>query len=177
MKVHDFERENYERAVKNLSAFVVERARETAHDKGFGWVARPDAPDTYDKLKRAHQLSEQFKRPLPVSSLYCDNVIYTEPSINYAMRFWHDTLHIGTGLTFNLSDELELGLHHLAIAERNGIKRYSDEWRMLRVDLLGQNYLLGIAKRFPLNQAEFVKGCLLNGLDEGVLQEARKEVI
>lgn len=164
----------YDQAVKNLSAFVVERAKETAHAKGFGWIAKPNAPDTFIKLRAAHRFSERTGTPMPVSSLYCDNVIYTEPSINYAMRFWHDTLHIGTDLTFSLDDELELGLHHLGIAERHGIRKHSTEWEMLRVDLLGQNYLLGIAKRFPLDQADFVRGCLLYGLDEGVLREARK---
>lgn len=164
----------FDRAARNLSRFVTDMAGKTATEKGFVWEARPDAPDTYDKLKAAYKRSIETGEPMPVSSLFCDRVIYQSPSQNYAMRFWHDTLHMSTGMTFALDDELELGLHHLAIAERNGIKRYSTEWRMLRVDLLGQNYLLGIAKRFPIDQAEFVRGCLLHGLDEGVLIEARR---
>ena len=166
--------EEFDQAASNLSKFVTDMAGKTAAEKGFVWTATPDAPDTYDKLTAAYKRSIQTGEPMPVSSLYCDRVIYQKPSQNYAMRFWHDTLHMTTGLTFALDDELELGLHHLAIAEQNGIKRYSMEWRMLRVDLLGQNYLLGIAKRFPIDQAEFVRGCLLRGLDEGVLIEVRK---
>lgn len=166
--------EEFNQAARNLSLFVTDMAGKTAADKRFVWTATPDAPDTYEKLAAAYRRSVETGEPMPVSSLYCDRVIYQKPSQNYAMRFWHDTLHMTTGLTFALDDELELGLHHLAIAEKQGIKRYSTEWRMLRVDLLGQNYLLGIAKRFPIDQAEFVRGCLLHGLDEGVLIEARK---
>lgn len=163
----------YRRAARDLSVFVVEQAEKTRAETGFGWVAVPDAPGTYPLLTAAHKRSVQTGEALPVSSLYCDNVIYQGNSVNYAMRFWHDTLHITTGLTFALDDELELGLHHLTIAERAGIKKGSMEWQMLRIDMLGQNYLLGIAKRFPIEQDQFVKGCLLYGLDEGVLREAR----
>lgn len=166
----------YTEAVDNLSVFVREMANKAAADQGFAWTATTNAPDTYDKLRIAYRLSRKTGAALPVSSLYCDTVLYKNPADNYAMRFWHDTLHMKTGLTFDLDDELELGLRHLALAEQNGVTRYSLEWRMLRIDILGQNYLLGIAKRFPLNQAEFVRGCLLHGLDEGVLIEARKSV-
>lgn len=167
--------EEYIEARGRLSAFVNHMANRTAHDLGFGWVPVPDAPDTYNWLKAAFKESKQHSKPLPVSSLFCDNTIYGTPHTNYAMRFWHDTKHIGTSLTFSLQDEIELGLKHLKDAEDAGIKKDSLEWQMLRVDMLGQNYLLGIAKRFPLNQERFVKGCLLYGLDEGVLIEARAE--
>jgi hypothetical protein len=96
-----------------------------------------------------------------------DQVIYNKPSTNHAMRYWHDTMHVSTALTFDLDDELELGPKHLDIAHKAGIPKNSLEWDLLRVDLLGQNYLLGIARRFPLNQGNFVLCCLLHGLDEG----------
>lgn len=167
-------RDAYRSACQNLSLFVLDQAHQAAHDKGFGWVAQPEAPDTYDKLQAAHAISVSTGSPLPVSSLFCDTVIYDKIEVNHAMRFWHDTMHVGSRLTFDLDDELELGLKHLAIAEKSGMSKYSMEYEILRVDLLGQNYLLGIARRFPIDQGEFVRGCLLNGLDEGVLMEARK---
>jgi hypothetical protein len=166
--------EDFDVASKNLSRFVVVQANNAVKDLGFTWDARADAPDDYEKLQKAYKLSRQTGQPLPVSSLYCDSVIYQKVEINYAMRFWHDTLHVETGLTFSLDDELELGLHHLKVAENNGIVKDSLEWRILRVDILGQNYLLGIAKRFPLDQATFVHGCINHGLDAGVLLEARR---
>jgi hypothetical protein len=48
------------------------------------------------------------------------------------------------------------------------------EYRMMKIDLLGQNYLIGVAGRFPINQREFVENCLVLGIDEGVLAEARR---
>ena len=166
-------RPDFMEAAELLSAFVERQAIVAAASLGFGWVGEPDAPDTYPDLQAAFSDSQRSAKPMPVSSLYCDNVIYQKPETNFALRFWHDTLHVQTGLTFALDDELELGLRHLKIAEANGINKHSLAWRILRIDMLGQNYLLGIAKRFPLDQARFVHGCLERGLDEGVLQEVR----
>lgn len=171
---HLIDEDELSRARKVVSAFVAESAKQRANQLGFGWTATPDAPDTYPALTEAYDLSKSSGKPLPVSSLYCDTTIFPTPELNYAMRFWHDTFHMDTKLTFSLDDELELGLHHLREAEKAGLPKHSVPWQMIRIDLLGQNYLLGIAKRFPLNQRDFVEGCLLYGLDEGVLREARK---
>lgn len=165
----------YERATKNLSAFVVDQAKKMAAKNGFGWVPRPDAPDTHPLLVRAHQVSRMTGQPLPVSSLFCDTVMFTHPSINHAFRYWHDSLHIDTGLTFMLPDELELSLHHLALSERGGLHKHSLEYALLRIDMVGQNYLLGVAKRFAIDQGQFVRDCLRYGIDEGVLREARRD--
>lgn len=154
-----------------LSCFIDVIARRTAEEVGFGWKATPVAPSTYPELRAVYEASERTRSPLPVSSLFCDTVMYPHRADNYKLRFWHDTLHVQTGLTFSAADELELGVHHMRIAEREGITRGSLPWRLLRIDLLGQNYLLAVANRFPANQRAFGERCIERGLDEAILME------
>jgi len=112
-------------AAEVLSRFIGAMARRTAKAVGFSWIATPTAPSVYPELKAAYGASERTRSPLPVSSLYCDTVIYPRLQDNYKLRFWHDTLHAQTGLSFSAADELELGLHHTRIAEREGIAKGS----------------------------------------------------
>lgn len=165
---------DYNKARKLLSLFVQDQAKKQASNLGFDWSARVDAPGTYPELIEAFKASTALKTAMPVSSLFCTNIIYDKPEHNYEMRFWHDTLHVQTGLTFSLDDELELGLHHLKLAKESGINENTVAWQMLRVDTVGQNYLLGITGRFPINQRQFVEECLTYGLDEGLRREARR---
>jgi hypothetical protein len=112
--MHDIKDETIRSAIsaarQNLSAFVREMAHKTAHEIGFGWDAVADAPSDYGSLREAFDISKASKEALPVSSLYCDNVIYDDDATNHAMRFWHDADHVKLGLNFGLVDELELGL-------------------------------------------------------------------
>jgi hypothetical protein len=158
-------------ATEVVSRFIDAMARRTAKVVGFSWVAIPTAPSIYPELKAAYEVSKVTGSPLPVSSLYCDTIIYPCRADNYKLRFWHDTLHVWTGLSFDVADELELGLHHTRIAEREGVRKGSLPWRLLRIDLLGQNYLMAVAKRFPADQRKFSERCIQYGLDEAIEME------
>lgn len=163
----------YMNARVNLSMFVEDMAHARAHELGFSWVPSAYAPSTYRELKVVYANSEATGAPLPVYSEYCDLSIFKSAESNMALRFWHDSLHIKTGLNFSLADEHELALEHLKIMEREGIKPHSLEWEMLRIDLLGQNILRAYCKKFPDSQEAFVRRCLEKGFDEGVLEEVR----
>jgi hypothetical protein len=165
--------ESYITARERLSDFVVDMANVTKKELGFSWVATPNAPDNYPALIDAYQHSVMTGEPLPVSSLHCDNVIYSGVFTNMEMRFWHDVHHVRLGLSFNGQDELELGLWHSTQMRNAGFAPDSLEVQMLEIDMLGQNYLQAIAKKFPENQKVFVENCLRLGLHEGVLQEAK----
>lgn len=167
-------REEYLEARRRLSAFVESQARETAAWLGFGWTVRNDAPDTFQKLEDAFWESVASKKPLPVSGLYCQNTIYESSQVNHAMRFWHDAHHVRLRLSFNLQDELELGLWHRdQLVQVGGFKPSSIECKLMHIDTVGQNYLLAITGSFPVNQQEFALRCLEAGVDEGVLIELR----
>lgn len=158
----------------SLSQLVLQLAKDTINKVGFSWYGTPAAPDNYLDLLHAYKMSKETGAPLPISSLYCDKVIYDDPETNVAMRFWHDTSHVINGLNFTPEDELDLGLWHLKKLTNYGVKKGTLVYRMLEVDLLGQNYLQAVARRFPLDQSAFVWNCLNMGLHEGVALEVKK---
>jgi hypothetical protein len=101
-------------------------------------------------------------------------VIYTRPSVNGALRYWHDVNHVLRRLDFGLVDELELSLWHLGELEAVGHERGSLVWLLLQADLTGQAYVQAFAKRFPFDQRRFVTGCVSAGFDNGLLSELRR---
>lgn len=161
-------------ARRQLSAFINEQADELAGRLGFGWRPVVDAPSTYQQLRGALDHSLNILEPLPVSSENSASVIYDDPEVNFAFRFWHDVSHVQHGLSFALEDELELALWHLKVLEQSGTARESIAYRLLEADLLGQLLLLGLVGRFPFDQEQFVLTCALLGLDRGLLAEIRR---
>jgi hypothetical protein len=161
----------YERARRNVGVLAKVKAKEAAIELGFGWVGTPDAPNIYEDLVAAHERSRTYGVPLPISNSFCDNSVYGSVENNIALRYWHDTCHIRTGLTFALPDELALGLYHLWQVEDAGFKRESLEWRIIQMDLVGQNHFIGITGHFPMNQERFVRTAIFDGLDEAILAE------
>jgi hypothetical protein len=158
-----------------LGSFIEEAARRTVEEVGFGYLLTPDAPNNYLALVAAFEHSLATGTPLPISSENSDAVIYARPSVNGALRFWHDVNHVRNGLNFELVDELELSLWHLGQLEAEGHERGSLVWRLLHADLTGQAYVQAFARRFPLDQRRFVTGCVTAGFDHGLLQELRND--
>lgn len=156
-----------------LALFIEDAAGATAEDVGFGYVLVPDAPNTYPALTEAFTRSITTGEPLPISSENSDDVIYTPPSVNGALRFWHDVNHVRRQLDFGLVDELELSLWHLGELEKAGHQPGSLVWRLLHADLTGQAYVQAFAQRFPFDQRRFVSGCVTADFDHGLLAELR----
>ena len=156
-----------------LSSFIEEAARRTVEEVGFGYELTLEAPNTYPVLREAFDRSLATGAPLPISSENSEAVIYAQPSVNGALRFWHDVNHVRRGLTFELVDELELSLWHLSQLEADGHERGSLVWWLLHADLTGQAYVQAFASRFPLDQRRFVSGCVTAGFDHGLLDELR----
>ena len=168
--------EEFQQASDNLGRFIEQQAQATAAEVGFGYVLTPVAPNNYAALREAFELSARTGVPLPISSENSDEVIYTAPSVNAALRFWHDVNHVRRWLDFGLVDELELSLWHLGELEAAGYERGSLVWRLLHADLTGQAYVQAFAKRFPFDQRRFVTGCVTAGFDHGLLDELRHGV-
>ena len=157
-----------------LSEFVLERAQATAERVGFKWLPTPDAPDRYGPLVAAVQHSQATGDPLPISSANSDSVIYTSSEVNIAWRFWHDVHHVQLALSFTSVDELALALWHLGELEAAGFARVSLPWRLLHADLVGQAQLWAFTRRYSSDQARFVRACIAQGFDHGLLEEARR---
>jgi hypothetical protein len=160
-------------AADTLGSFIEQAALKTAEELGFGYDLVPDAPSTYPALLTTFRRSVATGVPLPISSENSDDVIYGSPSVNGALRFWHDVNHVRRRLDFGAVDELELSLWHLDELEEAGHPRGSLVWRLLHADLTGQVYVQAFAQRFPLDQWRFVAGCVTAGFDHGLLAELR----
>lgn len=161
-------------ARETVSNFVLAQADKTAAKIGFGYVPQVDASRTFDSLRLAFERSSQTGAPLPVSNEHSDSIIFIDPAVNFAMRFWHDVNHVQRRLTFHLVDELELSLWHLSILEATGFRPDGLEWQLLHADLVGQVYVMSLNRRFPLDQLRFAEGCISSGFDRGVLAESRR---
>ncbi|OKH75839.1 hypothetical protein EB72_08485 [Mycobacterium sp. SWH-M1] len=162
-------------AAEVLGGFIQQAAARTAEEVGFSYVLAAEAPNTYPALIEAYARSVATGQPLPISSSNSDDVIYTPPSVNGALRFWHDINHVRRRLDFGLGDELELSLWHLGELERAGHPPGSLVWRLLHADLTGQAYVQAFAKRFPFDQRRFVQVCVTAGFDHGLLIELRSQ--
>lgn len=164
-----------ELARHTISEFVLAQAEQTRIEVGFGWSPQPDAPSKFDVLQAAFDRAACTGQPLPVSDEHSDSVIFTSPSVNFAMRYWHDVNHVRRNLSFDLIDELELSLWHLSILEAGGFGEDSLVWQLLHADLVGQVYVMALSRRFPLDQARFAADCIGDGFDQGVLAEIRRQ--
>lgn len=159
---------------EHLTHFVLDRAAFLVDNLGCSWTAQADAPDTYPALRRAFAHSRVTGEPLPVSNENSDSVIFTNPDVNYAFRFWHDCSHVLQGLSFSLPDEFELAILHLEDLQNAGFDPDTAEYKLLRADTLGQVIVNAIAKRFPFEQERFGVTCLRDGFERGILDELQR---
>ena len=167
---------DFRREAAELSEFVMHTAATTRGLVGFDYIARPTAPSRYDELQRAVERSLHTGQPLPVSSEHCESVIYSQPLVNVALRYWHDVSHVLRGLDFTPPQELRLAELHLGVLAGAGYGPETVVWRLLHADLVGQVYLSAVGGRFPLDQALFVRRALDEGLEAAVLAELGDEL-
>lgn len=163
-----------DRARVELGTFVTYRAHEAAARLGFSYRPDPLAPDTYDDLVDAHRACEAERRPLPVSSLFCQETIYPTAEENLAFRFWHDTEHVRLGMDFSPPMEFALAFEHLADAEAAGFGPDTLVWALLYADTVGQSVACSVLQRFPTDQPAFVTDCVRLGVVGAVRAESRR---
>jgi hypothetical protein len=159
-------------ARESLSAFVVRQAEEAAEHEGFGWHASELAPSTYEAVRREYRGSQLSGLPYRVSSLHCENIIFTSPEANHAMRFWHDMEHVRQRMTFDAEDEMVLGIHHLQVLRVAGFGPGTIEFRLLHADTIGQTLCGAMFGSFPHDQLRFAALAVTAGLDVALADEA-----
>lgn len=176
MRTHDLPRLDFTegellQARIELTEFVTLMAHQTARRLGFGWEARPDAPNTWQGLKAAWKHSLATGEPLPVFDGGSDSVILTTPEANWAYRFWHDVTHLERGRNFTSPHELDMAVFHLFEAERHGLERGSLPWRLLHADAVGNVLHWAVMKDFVLHQYSFILNYLQFGVEDALLAE------
>lgn len=86
-------------ACETLTEFVWERADATRTRTGVDWVFTPDAPNTYQELRQAWEVSLSTGAALPVLNDHSESVIFNSPEGNLVYRYWHDVTHLERGRT------------------------------------------------------------------------------
>jgi len=85
--------------VDDLQTVVWHEACALSSQLNIRWSAVPDAPTSPEDLRTAFEDSLRTGVAFPVSSLYSEPTIYGPPACNWALRFWHDMLHVKHNLT------------------------------------------------------------------------------
>ena len=158
-----------------ISEFVLGRADLTARYFGFTFVGTEDAPNDYDTLYQLFRHSRHTGAPLPVSSLNCEDTIYTSPQANMAFRFWHDVSHCVSELTFSGPDEIDLARSHLASFTISTGRKDDLVYSLFKGEVLGQAMYGAITGDFVTNQRRFVTNCASNGIDTAILWELDRQ--
>jgi hypothetical protein len=154
-----------------LSQFVELLADQTRARFGFGWEARPDAPNTWAELREAWQHSLATGNALPVFDGANSSAIFTTPEAHLAYRFWHDVTHLERNRNFTNPHELDMASYHLLQAEKHGLERGSLPWRLLHADAVGQVLHWSVIHEFVINQRVFVLNYIQFGVESALLAE------
>ena len=151
--------ERFETAVNALQEFVVNYESSNK----FKVV---DRETTNDFKKFKDEVTKNgFMR---ITSLGCDNTIYSKGYYNIIARVWHDDLHLKNDLDFSLEDEKKVC--YLQIEEiskyllKEGFNQCTveDVKEVLYFDIIGQAKEYEKIQKFVENQKEFVFNRFLN---------------
>lgn len=158
----------------DLRSFVYDLANELVLIHGFDWQPAPDAPNTYNHLKRCFAASKATGQPLPVSNDNSAATVFGNPEANYTLRYAHDVLHVTNGLSFNSRDEYVLACQFMDRAEDWGIRRGSIAWHMLLSDSVGQALFYAVTKEYVEDQLRFGLDTVNHGLHRALLAEVER---
>ncbi|MBB0995708.1 hypothetical protein G6024_01045 [Dietzia maris] len=159
--------------IQAASRFLLERAETITRELGFGYVASPDAPNTYESLMREFVRSSNTNVPLPVSSLNLDDCFYV-PEVTHALRFVHDMAHVMTGLTFDVNEEVELALLQMEDFKKHGLDPDTLEYQLLYADHVGQAMAMAVNRKFVIDQSVFILDAVTYGLDFAIVREMKR---
>lgn len=162
-------------AQRQLRAVIEAVARERSRQLGFGWRIALDAPTTHSELISEFESCLRSGREYRVSGTHCHDTVYGSAHVNRAFRFWHDTHHATTGLTFAHEDEMVLAAQHLIAIERHGLDEDSLAYQLFSADTLGQAYFGARGHGFVGHQLRFALGVAAQGLHAGVEIEVRRK--
>ena len=107
---------------------------------------------------------------------HSEDVIFTSPSVNWAMRFWHDTRHVWLSSDLTTEGELAVAACHLARARSEGLRRGSLEYG-LQADTVGQTLFVARTHRFVVHQLQFAIDCARLSFDQAIEREVLRHTV
>ena len=107
-------------------------------------LARDIAPNTFKEL------ASNTVSGLVVWSGASDKTVYGDPMVNWAMRAWHDSIHLKINAEFNSEGEKRVGLEQARLigSDRLGL--------ILVAEVIGQVEYFDKYGSFPIDQVQFV---------------------
>jgi hypothetical protein len=160
-----------------ISLFVQREALATAHELGFGWWPAEVTPHGLDGLVDEFRGCAVSGLPFRVLNDHSEDVIFTSPSVNHAMRYWHDTRHVWLGADFSTEGELTVAACHLARAREEGLGQDSLEYRLLQADTVGQTLFVARTHSFVVHQLQFAIDCVRLSFDQAIEREVLRRII
>ena len=155
----------FDQAVQNLRKFFINRADHYSRTFNVHYEEAPDAPQDWEGIKR------QFI-PGKVVKVGTDGV---ETSLfgagyEYALRFWHDALHVKLNADLSLEGELVVATAHLEEVEAAFGPR-SLEAIIMAADTFGQTLFFRLKGGFVSNQHDYTKAFARVVVNTEVLDE------
>lgn len=154
-----------------LSCFVQAQATVTAQELGFGWRPAHVTPHGLDGLVEEFRSCHVSGLPFRVLKDHSEDTIFTSPSVNWAMRFWHDTRHVWLRANFSTAAELAVASCHLARAKAEGLGPGTLAYGLLTADTVGQTLFVARTHRFVAHQRDFAIDFVRLGLDGAIERE------
>lgn len=90
---------------------------------------------------------------MPVSMTNADNTIYGDALANALARFWHDLVHLKTGLDFSLESEIKVSM--IQLDQLWSVTDNLDVITAVEADTIGQQLYYLAHGEFPEDQRKF----------------------
>ena len=139
----------FDQAVQNLRKFFIRQADKYSRSFNVHYMEAPDAPQEWEAIKKQFIHGKVVKVGMDgvESSLY-------GAGYEYALRFWHDALHVKLNADLSLEGELVVATEHLKEVEEAFGPR-SLEAIIMAADTFGQTLFFRLKGGFVERQDEF----------------------
>lgn len=155
----------FDKALDNLRKFFIYRAEHYCRTFNVHYEEADDAPQEWEAIKR------QFipGRVVQVAKGGLEHSLFGA-AYEYALRFWHDALHVKLNADLSLEGELAVAVEHLKEVEHEFGAR-SLEAIILAADTFGQTLFFRLKGGFVSNQHDYTKAFARVVVNTEVLDE------
>lgn len=159
-------------ASDGLAVIVKLEAHRASQVVGYGYRPAELAPNTYDEAVAEAKAAQYTGLAYRVSTLHSEATIFRSPATNYALRFWHDMVHVIHGTDFSPAGERRAGEIHLRVLREDyGVSTGSLVGRLMWLDSIGQYACHDTVGVFPEDQRRFATIALRSGLKAAIRVE------
>lgn len=148
-----------DKARNSLTIFMIHEAEKLRRNLGFGYVESADAPNDYEGLRAAWDVSMRTKAALPVYNGGSERTIYTMSEGNYAFRFVHDAAHVMLQANFSPAGEARV-FQYLGNKVKKAFGADSMEYKLYAADTIGQVAYYAVHRDYVGDQLAFARAML-----------------